>query len=195
MADKTTDNFPRRDPHKLRTVASFMLGGAATLTVGAVGYGIATNPDLQSPSGLASILAERSDSRTDDGADNTVPVTVVVTETTTVTPSESVPASKKVSTSTRESAQKPTDDTEPSVSSSVEPQGNTGTTTGDPRYEGHTSPNGAGSYTPGSVHHISWGETLAGISAQYGVSVDKLVAINSIVDPDLIYAGSALQLP
>lgn len=192
MADKTTDNFPRRDPGKLRTVASFMLGGAATLTVGAVGYGIATNPDLQSPSGLASILAERSDAETTAAP---ATVTETVTVTTTAAASESESGSESAEST-------PSQEAEPSAS--VEPQDNTGFAPGDPRHEGHTdlgtlasegTQNTQYGYAPGSVHHISWGETLSGISAQYGVSVDKLVAVNSIADPDLIYAGSVLQLP
>lgn len=47
----------------------------------------------------------------------------------------------------------------------------------------------------GGVHLIERGETLARISAMYGVSVDRLVAANDIVNPNMIYAGSALQIP
>lgn len=46
-----------------------------------------------------------------------------------------------------------------------------------------------------STYIISRGETLAKISAATGVSVDRLVAANDIVNPNLIYAGSALQIP
>lgn len=48
---------------------------------------------------------------------------------------------------------------------------------------------------PTSTYIISRGETLAKISAATGVSVDRLVAANDIVNPNLIYAGSALQIP
>ena len=39
------------------------------------------------------------------------------------------------------------------------------------------------------------GETLSGISAATGVSVDKLAYVNGIADVNLIYAGSALEIP
>lgn len=46
-----------------------------------------------------------------------------------------------------------------------------------------------------TVYIIKPGDTLTAISAATGVSVDKLVAANAIADPDLIYAGSALEIP
>ena len=45
------------------------------------------------------------------------------------------------------------------------------------------------------IHLISWGETLSGISARYGVSVDKIANENQIRDVNLIYTGSALVIP
>ncbi|WP_199171420.1 MULTISPECIES: LysM peptidoglycan-binding domain-containing protein [Luteimonas] len=48
----------------------------------------------------------------------------------------------------------------------------------------------------GATHHIAWGETLSGLAARYGTSVDALMAANSqIRDADLIYAGSTLVVP
>jgi len=53
-----------------------------------------------------------------------------------------------------------------------------------------TAPDGqtdsGGTYTVGS------GDTLAGIAARLGVSVDHLIAQNEISDPDLIYSGQTL---
>jgi rare lipoprotein A len=45
---------------------------------------------------------------------------------------------------------------------------------------------GGGAYTVGS------GDTLSGIAAQLGVSVDHLMAQNGISNPDLIYSGQTL---
>lgn len=47
----------------------------------------------------------------------------------------------------------------------------------------------------GNTYYIERGDTLAKISAATGVSVDRLVAANDIVNPNLIYAGSALEIP
>lgn len=46
-----------------------------------------------------------------------------------------------------------------------------------------------------TVWHVEAGDTLASISAETGVSVDALVEHNSIVNPNLIYDGSALRVP
>lgn len=45
------------------------------------------------------------------------------------------------------------------------------------------------------VYLIERGDTLAEISGEVGVSVDRLVNTNEIADPNLIYADSALQVP
>ena len=48
----------------------------------------------------------------------------------------------------------------------------------------------------GGTHNIAWGDTLSGLAARYGTSVDALMAANSkISDPDLIYAGDTLVVP
>jgi len=44
----------------------------------------------------------------------------------------------------------------------------------------------------GGVHVIQPGETLYGIAAQLGTSVDDLTTQNGITDPSLIYAGQSL---
>lgn len=46
-----------------------------------------------------------------------------------------------------------------------------------------------------NIYIIQPGDTLSGISAATGVSVDKLAYVNGIVDVNLIYAGSALEIP
>lgn len=47
-----------------------------------------------------------------------------------------------------------------------------------------------------SQHVINSGGTLSGIAAQYGTSVETLVAANKeITNPDLIYAGDTLSIP
>ena len=65
-----------------------------------------------------------------------------------------------------------------------------GSTSLDPSSTVQTAPDGqeasGGTYTVGS------GDTLAGIAAQLGVSVDHLMSQNGISDPDLIYSGQTL---
>lgn len=60
----------------------------------------------------------------------------------------------------------------------------------DPSTTVQTAPDGqldgGGAYTVGS------GDTLSGIAAQLGVSVDHLMAQNGISNPDLIYSGQTL---
>ena len=46
-----------------------------------------------------------------------------------------------------------------------------------------------------SIYIIQPGDTLSGISAATGVSVDELARANDIADVNLIYAGSALVIP
>lgn len=46
-----------------------------------------------------------------------------------------------------------------------------------------------------TIHIITWGETLSGISRQYGVSVDAIANANQIRDVNLIYANSVLVIP
>ena len=41
----------------------------------------------------------------------------------------------------------------------------------------------------GTQHVVKPGETLSGIAAQYGVTVDQLVALNGINDPDRLVEG------
>ncbi|MBN1583214.1 MAG: LysM peptidoglycan-binding domain-containing M23 family metallopeptidase [Anaerolineae bacterium] len=46
-----------------------------------------------------------------------------------------------------------------------------------------------------TVHVVQAGETLFGIAQQYGLTVDAIVAANSLVDPDRIEVGQQLVIP
>ena len=52
----------------------------------------------------------------------------------------------------------------------------------------------ASKYLDISVYDISWGDTLSGISRLTGVSVDELVKLNNISNPNLIYSGSSIKI-
>jgi beta-lactamase class A len=45
-----------------------------------------------------------------------------------------------------------------------------------------------------TTYQVQQGETLSGISVATGVSLDKLIGMNSLSNPDLIVAGQVLQL-
>jgi murein DD-endopeptidase MepM/ murein hydrolase activator NlpD len=46
-----------------------------------------------------------------------------------------------------------------------------------------------------TVYVIQRGDTIHSIARRYGISIQALVAVNSIADPDLIYAGQRLIIP
>ncbi len=46
-----------------------------------------------------------------------------------------------------------------------------------------------------SVHRVQPGETLSGIAARYGVSVEAIARVNGLHDPNRILAGSTLTIP
>jgi LysM repeat protein len=52
---------------------------------------------------------------------------------------------------------------------------------------------GSGGSRPGQ-HVVQPGENLSTIAERYGMSVDRLIAINNISDPDTVWAGSRLRL-
>jgi beta-lactamase class A/LysM repeat protein len=47
----------------------------------------------------------------------------------------------------------------------------------------------------GAQHVVKPGETLSGIAAQYGLTVDQLTGLNGITDPDRVTVGQGLKLP
>jgi len=47
----------------------------------------------------------------------------------------------------------------------------------------------------GAVHYVTWGESLSGIAAQYGVSMAAIMQANGIANPDMIYIGQPLVIP
>jgi beta-lactamase class A/LysM repeat protein len=47
----------------------------------------------------------------------------------------------------------------------------------------------------GPQHVVKSGETLGGIAAQYGLTVDQIVSLNGLTDPDRLTEGQALKLP
>ena len=51
------------------------------------------------------------------------------------------------------------------------------------------------SAAPQAGHVVQQGETLSKIAAQYGVTVEALMALNSITDPNLIQVGENLAIP
>jgi rare lipoprotein A len=73
----------------------------------------------------------------------------------------------------------------------------------DPRYEtypadtGYSNSSGTESYASGDVtgggtYVVQAGDTMSGIAAQLGTSVEDLAAANGIANPDLIYIGQTL---
>lgn len=44
------------------------------------------------------------------------------------------------------------------------------------------------------THTVQWGDTLSQIAADHGMSVDQLVALNGLDDPDLIFPGEEILL-
>ncbi len=65
-----------------------------------------------------------------------------------------------------------------------------GSTSLDPSTTVQTAPDGQGD--GGGTYTVGSGDTLSGIAAQLGVSVDHLIAQNGISSPDLIYSGQKL---
>lgn len=71
-----------------------------------------------------------------------------------------------------------------------------GGSTGEGHGSGHGPSNGSES-TSGrpDVYVIKDGDTLSSISGALGISLDRLVRYNEIVNPNMIYSGAALELP
>lgn len=45
------------------------------------------------------------------------------------------------------------------------------------------------------LYRIKNGDTLSGIALSFGCDINKIATLNNIVNHDLIYAGSILQIP
>jgi LysM repeat protein len=50
-----------------------------------------------------------------------------------------------------------------------------------------------GEEASGGSYVVQSGDTLSGIAAELGTSVDSLMAANGLTDPDLFYAGQTLS--
>jgi len=50
-----------------------------------------------------------------------------------------------------------------------------------------------GEAASGGAYVVQSGDTLTGIAAELGMSVDSLMAANGLTDPDLLYAGQTLS--
>lgn len=53
----------------------------------------------------------------------------------------------------------------------------------------------ASSSTTGFNYTVQWGDTLSSIAVRYGTTVSAIAQANSIVNPNLIYAGQVLWIP
>ena len=48
---------------------------------------------------------------------------------------------------------------------------------------------------PGVWHTVTWGDTLSGIAARYGVTVEAIMQANTLTNPNLIRLGQRLWIP
>src|SRR5688572_920266 len=53
----------------------------------------------------------------------------------------------------------------------------------------------AGELAMPALHVVGWGETLATISADYGISAERIITANDLDQPDLLYVGVQLVIP
>jgi LysM repeat protein len=47
----------------------------------------------------------------------------------------------------------------------------------------------------GQVHTVQSGDTLFAIAGQYGSSVDAIMGVNGLADPDYLFVGQQLSIP
>ncbi|MFC1976333.1 LysM peptidoglycan-binding domain-containing protein [Chloroflexota bacterium] len=47
----------------------------------------------------------------------------------------------------------------------------------------------------GTVYNVTWGDSLSGIATRYGVSVEAILRVNGLTDPNMIYIGQPLIIP
>ena len=177
-ADKRTRKVLIGTVGALATVAAFTLGGVAVK---------ASNEDASVHNEAAS--TEVSEGNNDDNAGDRG--------------DKGGKASSSAATSTSESST----GSEGSGSQNGSGAGQQGGSAGqEPSHEGGSTGEGHGSnhgQTNGSestsgrpdVYVIKDGDTLSSISGALGISLDRLVRYNEIVNPNMIYAGAALELP
>ena len=54
----------------------------------------------------------------------------------------------------------------------------------------------AGPDTQGeTVHVVQWGETISIIASRYGVTVEAILVLNGLSDPNFVYVGQRLVIP
>ena len=53
----------------------------------------------------------------------------------------------------------------------------------------------AGAQGGGTIHYVTYGDTLHSIAARYGVSTHAIMRQNGIMNPNMIYAGQPLVIP
>ncbi len=54
---------------------------------------------------------------------------------------------------------------------------------------------GGGAYGPYFVYTVVWGDTLSGIALRFHTTVNTLVKLNNIANPDRIKVGQTLLIP
>jgi len=54
---------------------------------------------------------------------------------------------------------------------------------------------GSAAAAPPDIHYVGFGENLNGIAARYGVSVEAIMHVNGLANPDMIYVGQPLRIP
>lgn len=182
-------------------LAGGVLGGFAALSVGLLGGYALSQEDPESV-----VVNQVADTETEQADQNT---TVTVTEHRETVTVPDTPEGDSESTG----GQSDTTSTEPTDPNHRTPHpGRAGATPQDNTMD-MTSP-GAGESTdslttvpevenspgvdngvPGELYVIQWGDTLSMLALQRGTTVEKLVAANGIVNPDLIYAGNTLVIP
>ena len=46
-----------------------------------------------------------------------------------------------------------------------------------------------------TVHVVQWGETISIIASRYGVTVEAILVVNGLSDPNFVYVGQRLTIP
>ena len=62
-------------------------------------------------------------------------------------------------------------------------------------YASNAGGHGSESIAQVGQHQVVWGDTLSGIAANYGTSVNALMALNELSNPNLLAIGQIIKLP